>query len=150
LAARLAPLAGELDAIAGVEPTPLLTIIPIEALAPPDEGPVVPIEALLLSPEPASTADYLPFERTFSTYFRLQSEGADGPIVAIESLAPDPDAELVPIQSLLYRGRRALERADRVRVELDAALRVKLDLRAIETLLGELLDLVPLALADER
>ena len=150
LAARLAPLAGELDAIAGIEAVPPLTIIPIEALAPVDEGPVVPIESLLLRTEPGFTADYLPFERTFSTWFRLQTEGADGPIVAIESLAPDEEAELVPIQSLLYRGRRALERADRVRIELDAALRVKLDPRGIETLLGELLDLVPLALADER
>ena len=56
----------------------------------------------------------------------------------------------MPIQSLLYRGRRALERANQVRQQLDAALAAQLQFGDIRPLLGELLDLVPLALDDER
>lgn len=155
LGETLAPLAGELDRIGGVPPAPeplppaqFLTdvdIIPIEALAPdiepvpieslaPDaDADVVPIESLLL---PA----YLPFEQTFSSYFQLLTGTGARPAVA----------EPVPIEDLLYRGRSALERANLVRRELDAALRVRRDLASIETLLGELLDLVPLALDDQR
>ena len=77
-----------------------------------------------------------------------ENEPGAGPIVPIESLAPDPEAELVSIQSLLYTGRRALERADRVRRELDTVLRVRGDFARAEPLIAELIDLVPLALAD--
>ncbi|HSE51138.1 MAG TPA: hypothetical protein VLB00_03060, partial [Gemmatimonadales bacterium] len=87
------------------------------------------------------------------TYFRLMQAEADaaaGPIVPIESLAPAEEEELVPIQSLLYRGRRALERADLVRRELDLARRTRADMIEMETLIAELLDLVPLALDVER
>jgi hypothetical protein len=50
---------------------------------------------------------------------------------------------------LLYRGRRALERADVIRGELTVVLKARRDLSGVETLLAELLDLVPLALADD-
>jgi len=151
----------------GIADTDELEILPIEALAPaPDAAvslphvfpipqalqDVVPIQSLLYSPVPAAPGGLLPFEQTFSTYFRLMQEEADaagGPIVPIESLAP-AEEELVPIQSLLYRGRRALERADRVRRELDLARRTRADLIEMETLIAELLDLVPLALDVER
>ena len=75
---------------------------------------------------------------------------APTPIVPIESLAPAAEPADVPIQSLLYRGRRALERADLVRRELDAALKTHRDLTAVEGLLDELLALVPLALDDDH
>jgi hypothetical protein len=80
---------------------------------------------------------------------REETDAAAGPIVPIESLAP-AEEELVPIQALLYRGRRALERADLVRRELDHARRTQADLSGVETLIAELLDLVPLALDAER
>lgn len=163
----LAPLVERLDRMGGIADTDDVEIMPIEALAPaPDDAvslphgfpvphvlpDVVPIESLLYSPVPAAAPGFLPFEQTFSTYFRLMREETDaaaGPIVPIESLAP-AEEELVPIQALLYRGRRALERADLVRRELDHARRTQADLSGVETLIAELLDLVPLALDAER
>lgn len=151
----LAPLIAALDALPGAAPDPDLAIVPIEALAPDSdvESDVVPIESLLYRPPAEPPVGMRPFEQTFSTYYRLLNEAGDtalGPVVPIETLAPDPEIELVPIQSLLYRGRRALERADLVRRELDAALRRSADLTAAQPLIAELLDLVPLALAGER
>lgn len=158
LAPALIPLSEELDRSAGLTAAALveeLEIIPIEALAPgrDDEADVVPIESLLYDPVPAARLpDHLPFEQTFSTLFLLEHGGqrTATPIVPIESLAPAPETVSVPIESLFYRGRRALERADLVRRELDAALRTKRDLAGVETLLDELLALVPLALDDDR
>ena len=137
LRGALAPFVAEFDRLGGVAALPLeapardAEIVPIESLAP--DGDVVPVESLLLPP-------YLPFEQTFSTYFQL-----------VTGIGPPPvPAAPVPVDDLLYRGRRALERADLVRRELDTALRASHDLASIETLLGELLDLVPLALDDRR
>ncbi len=155
LPGMLAPLVQRLDRMRGADGVEAVDVMPIEALAPEaakDAG-VVPIESLLYDDVPAVSPRLLPFERTFSTYFRLlreETEAADGPVVTIASLAPDPLSDLVPIQALLYRGRRALERADLVRRELDAALRIRRDISGVETLIAELLDLVPLALDDER
>jgi len=151
----LAPLVRRLDGMLGTDGAEGVDIMPIEALAPvvDEDGGVVPIESLLYEGVPVAAPRLLPFERTFTTYFRLLSEEADaaaGPIVPIAALAPDPVSDSVPIQTLFYRGRRALERADRIRRELDATLRVRPDLRGVETLIAELLDLVPLALDDER
>jgi len=151
----LAPLVRRLDGMRGADGAEAVDIMPIEALAPESDGDagVVPIESLLYDGIPAGASRLLPFERTFTTYFRLlseEAEAASGPVVPIASLAPEPMSDSVPIQTLLYRGRRALERADLVRGELDAALRVRRDLESVETLLAELLDLVPLALDDER
>jgi hypothetical protein len=135
----LAPLCAELDLLAPEVEGPIVPIeslapepepVPIESLAPAGE-PVVPIETLAPS--------YSAFERTLSTYHGL-----------LHSPRAGAEPEAVPIQVLLLRGRRALERADLVRQELGAALQARRDLASIELLLGELLDLVPLALADER
>ena len=150
----LAPLVDRLDRMGGLADTDAVEIMPIEALAPaPDvEADVVPIQSLLYTAVPSAPRGFLPFEQTFSTYFRLLQQEADaaaGPIVPIESLAP-AEEELVPIQSLLYRGRRALERAEMVKRELDLARRTRTDLSGMETLIAELLDLVPLALDAER
>jgi hypothetical protein len=94
--------------------------VAIELLAP-DEEPV-PIELLAPEPEP----------------------------VPIELLAPEESPTgVVPIESLLYSGRAALERADQVRQLLEGSLRTASDeLDRVEPLVRELLDLVPLALAD--
>jgi hypothetical protein len=81
------------------------------------------------------------FERSLSTYHRL----------ATASAAPVPgpsDADVVPIATLLFRGRRALERADQVRLALSDGLRAQRSFREIEPLVSELIDLVPLALEE--
>jgi hypothetical protein len=116
-------------------------IVPIESLAP--DGEIVPIESLLLPPEEeaivpieALAPDQSAFEQSFSTFFRLvHGRGKDE--------AP------VPIQRLLYRGRRALERADALRRELAARRSARAGAPVLEPLLDELLDLVPLALEPE-
>ncbi len=136
----LAPLYDELDnASPALDASP---IVPIESLAPRSEAEVVPIESLGYDTAPA----YTPFEQSFSTYFRLLRRGRPAPVQP----APVAEPEAVSIQVLLYRGRRALERANLVGRELDAALQAQRQLAEIRGLLGELLDLVPLALDDER
>jgi hypothetical protein len=71
-------------------------------------------------------------------------------VVPIESLAPaDLITDVVPIESLLYSGRAALERADHVRRLLQQSLEGPAqDVERVGPLVRELLDLVPLALAD--
>ncbi|HEU5219882.1 MAG TPA: hypothetical protein VFU23_14580 [Gemmatimonadales bacterium] len=151
----LAPLSEELDRSAGVSSDrsleAALEIVPIQSLAPDPESDVIPIESLFYDVVAAAVLSLTPFEQSFATLFRLESAARDiTPIVPIESLAPAAEPAAVSIQSLLYRGRRALERADLVRRELDAALKAKRDLTAVEGLLDELLALVPLALDDDH
>jgi HPt (histidine-containing phosphotransfer) domain-containing protein len=73
--------------------------------------------------------------------------------VPIEALAPegpeaDRETDVVPIESLLYSGRAALERANQVRQQLEQALQsASHELDRVAPLVRELLDLVPLALA---
>ncbi|HEV8357580.1 MAG TPA: hypothetical protein VGQ17_12550 [Gemmatimonadales bacterium] len=128
-------------------------VVPIEALAPDSDAGAVPIEALFFDPvpAPAPASVWLPFEQTFSTYFRLL-RGAAQPAPA--RIVPDrtrpTEAEPVGIETLLYRGRRALERANHLHGELDRAWRARRDVTGVEGLLAELLDLVPLALDDDR
>lgn len=164
-------------AAAAPEPLADTDVVPIAALAP-DESDVVPIQSLFFTAaEPVQPPRLSAFERSFSTYQRL-IEGADAgetvesQIVPLEIVTPPPmpvatsvpaapppaaepavaglELEIVPIDDLLYRGRRALERADQVREELDRLLKGRRDFSGVEPLLAELLDLVPLALADDR
>jgi hypothetical protein len=119
-------------------------IVPIESLAY-DEPPVaepVPIETL--APDTAVAGGLRPFELSFGTYHRLRVEAARPPArpVALE------EPPIVPIDDLLYRGRRALERADVVRLQLSGALRARQSFDQIQPLVSELIDLVPLALAE--
>ena len=58
------------------------------------------------------------------------------------------DIQTVEIGVLCYRGRAALERANMVRQQLADELTRHGGLEAIQPLLQELLDLVPLALAE--
>ena len=152
----LAPLTEALDRAAGLHRDSsleaALEIIPIESLAPEPETDVVAIESLFYDSATIAAPAFTPFEQSFATLFRLErgTPRAASPIVPIESLAPAAEVTAVPIQALLYRGRRALERADLVRRELDAALKARPDLTAVEGLLDELLALVPLALDDDH
>ena len=135
--------------------------VPVESIAP-DETDVVSIESLLYDDDPARVPRYSALELSFSTYFRLMHGQPTGETVetriepiGVEIPAPEPRAApvpelpIVPIDALLYRGRRALERADVIRGELNVVLKARRDLSGVETLLAELLDLVPLALADD-
>jgi hypothetical protein len=54
----------------------------------------------------------------------------------------------VAIGSLCYRGQAALERANVVRHQIQAQLTGNANLESLQPLLQELLDLVPLALAE--
>lgn len=130
LADELAPVVAALEALAteGLEPAPAIDA----------EADVVPIESLAPD-EPMRPAGRTPFEESFSTYHQLQTA------------APTPneiDTDVVPIATLLYRGRAALLRADEVRRELSGALKRNLPFQDIEPLVSELIDLVPLALED--
>jgi hypothetical protein len=120
-----------------------------------DEAPIVAIESLFydepvpiasLAPESPPVAvegpeTMRPFAQSFSTYHDLRYPKARPPETEL-------DAAIVPIDSLLYRGRRALERANVVRLELSGALQASLSFDEIEPLVSELIDLVPLALAE--
>jgi HPt (histidine-containing phosphotransfer) domain-containing protein len=149
LAATLAPLGEALERLAGQPVTAAEpALVPVESLAPDEEADIVPIETLLLRPAAVLAPALLPFEQSFSTYFRLMQVSPEWEAVPIDTLAPEADA--VPIEALFYRGRRALERANVLHRELDAALRTRHGFTGVEALLAELLDLVPLALDDDR
>lgn len=141
---------------------------PVEA---PDESDVVPIRSLEYAPAevaeevvpiaslapdeaPAPAMDRL--ETAYVAYARLIRErglpagalddlitGHPAPARATE---PPPAPEAVDIRRLCYSGRAALERARTVRDTLAAELEAGPGLGAVEPLLRELLDLVPLAL----
>ena len=151
-------------------------IVPIESLLLTDPVPIenlllsepIPIEELhttepvsidtLLASEPIPIAllapdtepDRTQFERSFSTYYRLLRTEAPIPSFAERGDLPsstEQQMRVVPIERLLFRGRRALERADQLRVQLEGALpSARQDLERLEPLFQELLDLVPLAL----
>ena len=145
-------------------------IVPIESLlydevpspAAEPELPVVPIESLAYDPVPIESLAYdAPtggLEASYSTFDRLRRERAAEP-ASIEALvgralaattpaAADPEAVTVEIGVLCYSGRAALERANAVRQQLADELARHGGLESIRPLLQELLDLVPLALAE--
>ena len=160
VAYRLDELRGAGIVVGGAPADGADDVVPIESLgydaepaAAPEPG-VVPITAL--APDSA-------LERSYATMERLERErapagpslerlaGGTGP-AAIPSTPSLPAAaapvEAVDIATLCYRGRAALERADALRGEIAAALDRQAELTAIQPLLRELLDLVPLALAE--
>jgi hypothetical protein len=149
-------------------------VVPIESLT--DDTDIVPIESLLLEElvvpieslgydEPMraearvreAPAPVGGLEGSYRTLDRLRRErGAETP--SLESLvgralaavvpAPSEGTVTVEIGALCYRGRAALERAAAVRQQLADELARNGGLDAIQPLLQELLDLVPLALAE--
>jgi HPt (histidine-containing phosphotransfer) domain-containing protein len=130
------------------EPVVAEPVTPVEAVSPPvPEPPVaeppsddaVPIESLdyddvvpVLELAPSGP---VPLERGFTRYHAL-----------IAGAGSAADA-VVDIATLCYSGRGALERAAELRTEIAVRLQADSGLTAVEPLLLELLDLVPLALA---
>ena len=111
-------------------------VVPIESLGY-DEAPV-PIESL--APDSGLEASYRTLGRL------LRERGPARP--SLQVLTRIPEEEALAIETLCYRGRAALDRASEVRRELVAALQQGRELAAVRPLLDELLDLLPLALAD--
>jgi hypothetical protein len=152
-------------------PEPELRVVPIESLLY-DEPAVVPIESLAyddpppvraasapVEPEPVPIESLAPsggLESSFQTYDRLRRErGVEPPSIEAlvgralaETAPPDAGAVALEIGTLVYRGRAALERAAAVRQQLADELARNGGMDAIQPLLQELLDLVPLALAE--
>ena len=126
------------------------------------ELPVVPIESLAYDAVPIESLAYdAPtggLEGSYSTFDRLRRERAAEPaslealvgraLAATTPAAADPEAVTVEIGVLCYSGRAALERANAVRQQLADELARHGGLESIRPLLQELLDLVPLALAE--
>jgi hypothetical protein len=100
----------------------------------------VPIESLEL---PGVRPERSPLEAGLSGYQRRMKEEGLGE-ASLAALASDP---VVSIQSLCYSGRGALERAAELRALIGARLASE-DMDTARPLVQELLDLVPLALAD--
>jgi hypothetical protein len=140
-------------------------VVPISSLAYDEE----PVSILSLAPDEASEDDVVSIaalapdasewalEATFHTYDRLRREraaespslnGLLGRATSEPVSLPVPDVQTVEIGVLCYRGRAALERAGLVRQQLADELARHGGLDAIQPLLQELLDLVPLALAE--
>jgi hypothetical protein len=123
-------------------------VVPIESLA----YDAVPIESL------AYDAPTGGLEGSYSTFDRLRRERGAEPaslealvgraLAATTPAAADPEAVTIEIGVLCYRGRAALERANAVRQQLADELARHGGLETIRPLLQELLDLVPLALAE--
>ena len=136
--------------------------VPIESLAydAEPEPQVVPIESLApdsaaLPEQPAPKGG---LEASFRTLDRLQRERAPT-TAAFRRVIDDtggqqtvqgttPEATPVPIKALCYQGHAALERANVVREQITAELARDASFTSLQPLLQELLDLVPLALAE--
>jgi len=129
-------------------------VVPIETLL--YEEPIVPIESLAYDAPTAVPAGG-GLEASYHTFDRLRRErGVQVPSLevlvgrALAEVAPPPSEGTVTVEigALCYRGRAALERAVAVRQQLADELARNGGLEAIQPLLQELLDLVPLALAE--
>src|SRR4051812_4502687 len=123
--------------------------VPIESLGYDDhaDDSVVAIESLAPDASPRAAAE-LPsvaggLEASFRTSDRLVKEQARATNLVLGEAAP-----VISITTLCYRGHAALERANTVRQQIAAELERDAGLKTIQPLLQELLDLVPLALAD--
>jgi hypothetical protein len=140
-------------------------IVPVESLAydppPAAERRDAPQAAAEQEPEPVPIASLAPeggLEGSFHTYDRLRRERSTEPaslealvgraLAATNPAATEEGTVTIEIGVLVYRGRAALERAAAVRQQLADELARNGGLEAIQPLLQELLDLVPLALAE--
>jgi len=156
LAVEIERAARDIDALGG-EP-----IVPIESLGLAGE-PAAPRPARAAAGAPAAPLRGL-IEQAFGAYGRLRRErGTEKPSLeallrrSTASAPPPPPAAapaaapapaVVAIESLCYRGRGALERAAELRREIQARLGPGRGLVEVRPLLDELLDLLPLALAE--
>jgi len=144
---HLVPAGRKVDVTAASDESDVVPIRTLEYAEPDDAGePAVPIESLAPSSPPALAGDRL--ASAYATYARLMREQGSGATTTPVEHEPAAEVEIpeVDIRTLCYRGRAALERADRVGRSLASQLGSGGDLRAAEPLLRELLDLVPLAL----
>ncbi|HEY8257093.1 MAG TPA: Hpt domain-containing protein [Gemmatimonadales bacterium] len=165
---RLAEAAAPTVALPIRHPGPMESgseIVPIESLlySKPetrDEQPVVPIESLAPETEPEPAPASPPpsgLERSYVTYDRLRRERSPSPpsLERLMGTEPPPvqssdEIETVEIGILCYRGRAALERAVAVQQQLAEEIDRHGGIESsIQPLLQELLDLVPLALAEQ-
>ncbi len=162
LAAQIGRAARQLDDLRSA-------IVPIESLAfdgqpalveaRPPEGATRQVEP---AEAPARTIARGQLETAFRTYNRLNQE-PHAPAPSIDALLGEPApasagavppsaAELeppaVPIETLCYGGRAALERAAEIRRDIQARLTADVAVTELRPLIEELLDLVPLALAE--
>jgi hypothetical protein len=131
--------------------------VPIEFLGYDSEPDVVPIESL--APDTPSTKSVEPafaaggLEVSFKTMERLIKERAPSTAAFAALLNGGTAGETVEdapvaIATLCYRGQAALERANAVRLQITTELSRNASLDSLQPLLQELLDLVPLALAE--
>jgi hypothetical protein len=85
-------------------------------------------------------------EASFRTFdLLIRQRGSASPTLDA-LLGSDRTQEPVAIDTLIYRGQAALERAVTVRHQITAELTRDTSLESLQPLLQELLDLVPLAL----
>jgi hypothetical protein len=168
---RLLDVAHRLDGLRGTVESSTDSVRQEAALT--DESPIVPIESLFeddvvpiesLTDGSASSQAPGGLEESFRTFDKLVAQRAPasssmqqllastssvipatGPLK--ESILEPKDVE-VAIDTLFYRGHAALARADVVRHQIAAELNRNASLESLKPLLQELLDLVPLALAE--
>ncbi|HJR17932.1 MAG TPA: hypothetical protein VJ808_13865, partial [Gemmatimonadales bacterium] len=161
---RLLDVAYRLDGLrASVPPVAEPPIVPIRSLEYQTEADVVPIGSL--APDAGREVEPAPgIEASFRTLDRLiRDRGSVAPslerlLVPASTMADTaervaapppvrvPEPEPVAIRSLVYSGQAALQRAVTVRHQIAAELSREADLKSLQPLLQELLDLVPLAL----
>jgi chemotaxis protein histidine kinase CheA len=122
--------------------------VPIESLGFDSDTDVVPVESL--APDQVTPAGDEPdgLELSFKTFGRLLRERGTTTPSLDALLGRTPEQPAVAIDTLCYRGHAALERAVIVRHQIAAELNRDASLDSLQPLLQELLDLVPLALAD--
>jgi hypothetical protein len=130
----------------GYDAEPEPQVVPIESLAP---------DSVEVPEQPAPKGG---LEASFRTLDRLRRERAPTNAAfrrAIEETGSQPadqvatpEAAPVPINALCYHGHAALERANVVREQITAELARDASFTSLQPLLQELLDLVPLALAE--
>jgi hypothetical protein len=170
---RILDSAYRLDGLRLAEPPPHAPTPQPSASPAADTGRIIPIESLLYDEQPAEAAADTPIvpieslafdapagglEGSSATFDRLRRERPAEPaslealvgqaLAATTPAAADPEVVTIEIASLVYRGRAALERANAVRQLLADELAKNGGIEKIQPLLQELLDLVPLALAD--
>ncbi len=150
---RLLDVAHRLDELRGGGAPP-----PPVAALPSETDDVVPIGSLAYDEEPGPETAVVPItslapdsglELSFATLERMERELVAVPPSLDGLLGRAAPVETpVAIESLCYRGRAALERAAAVRAEITAALDRQERMESLRPLVRELLDLVPLALAE--
>jgi hypothetical protein len=121
--------------------------VPIESLG--FDSEIVPVESL--APDEPAPEKAGGLELSFKAFGRLVRErGAMTPSleVLLGRSVTAPEVPAVAIDTLCYRGNAALQRALAVRHQIAAELTGDASLESLQPLLQELLDLVPLALAD--